>query len=308
MPLESGRWQGAQLLQLERQWQDAGFPKGTEAGDWFHTQITAAETANATGIYDNMPDPDGGIAAGLTIEDAVARENKVQEIPSDWAALQKTEAEVELLKEESKSTRPWRKSPRSSVRRRWCGLKQRVFARPLGGPLGHLSSYKAGIVRPRGRSHACAHRKALEVILSSYSGFFLKAFGTIQAFGGFFSSSSARSPAKISVLFLEDLDAALQRLTAPSLTVGLPLKTEQHAPAPSVVPPGFAHRYCSALHASEGRIGRPRSPSIGLSLFEPPRPRGEKHLEPQTRKVIPGVLVYPSSSEEGNRIAAGSNH
>ena len=34
MPLESGRWQGAQLLRLERQWQDAGFPKlGTEAGD-----------------------------------------------------------------------------------------------------------------------------------------------------------------------------------------------------------------------------------------------------------------------------------
>ena len=65
MPLESGRWQGAQLLRLERQWQDAGFPKlGTEAGDWFHTQITAAETAyvTATGIYDNMPDPDGGIA------------------------------------------------------------------------------------------------------------------------------------------------------------------------------------------------------------------------------------------------------
>ena len=62
MPLESGRWQGAQLLRLERQWQDAGFPKlGTEAGDWFHTQITAAETAyvTATGIYDNMPDPDG---------------------------------------------------------------------------------------------------------------------------------------------------------------------------------------------------------------------------------------------------------
>ena len=69
MPLESGRWQGAQLLRLERQWQDAGFPKlGTEAGDWFHTQITAAETAyvTATGIYDNMPDPDGGIAAGLS--------------------------------------------------------------------------------------------------------------------------------------------------------------------------------------------------------------------------------------------------
>ena len=52
MPRESGRWQGAQLLR----------------GDWFHTQITAAETAyvNATGIYDNMPDPDGGIAAGLS--------------------------------------------------------------------------------------------------------------------------------------------------------------------------------------------------------------------------------------------------
>ena len=69
MPLESGRWQGAQLLRLERQWQDAGFPKlGTEAGNWFHTQITAAETAyvTATGIYDNMPDPDGGIAAGLS--------------------------------------------------------------------------------------------------------------------------------------------------------------------------------------------------------------------------------------------------
>ena len=69
MPLESGRWQGAQLLRLERQWQDAGFPKlGAEAGDWFHTQITAAETAyvTATGIYDNMPDPDGGIAAGLS--------------------------------------------------------------------------------------------------------------------------------------------------------------------------------------------------------------------------------------------------
>ena len=32
MPLESGRWQGAQLLRLERQWQDARFPKlGTEA-------------------------------------------------------------------------------------------------------------------------------------------------------------------------------------------------------------------------------------------------------------------------------------
>ena len=69
MPLESGRWQGAQLLQLERQWQDAGFPKlGTQAGDWFHTQITAAETAyvTATGIYENMPDPHGGIAAGLS--------------------------------------------------------------------------------------------------------------------------------------------------------------------------------------------------------------------------------------------------
>ena len=69
MPLESGRWQGAQLLRLERQWQDAGFPKlGTEAGDWFHTEITAAETAyvTATGIYDNMPDPHGGIAAGLS--------------------------------------------------------------------------------------------------------------------------------------------------------------------------------------------------------------------------------------------------
>ena len=31
------------------------------------------------------------------------------------------------------------------------GLKQRILARPLGGrPLGHLSSRKAGIVRPRG--------------------------------------------------------------------------------------------------------------------------------------------------------------
>ena len=68
MPLESGRWQGAQLLRLERQWQDAGFPKLGTAGDWFHTQITAAETGyvTATGIYDNMPDPDGGIAAGLS--------------------------------------------------------------------------------------------------------------------------------------------------------------------------------------------------------------------------------------------------
>ena len=56
-------------MRLERQWQDAGFPKlSTEAGDWFHTQITAAETAyvTATGIYDNTPDPDGGIAAGLS--------------------------------------------------------------------------------------------------------------------------------------------------------------------------------------------------------------------------------------------------
>ena len=66
-PLEPGRWQGAQLLRLERQWQDAGFPKlGTEASDWFHTQITAAETAYLNAIYDNMPDPDGGIAAGLS--------------------------------------------------------------------------------------------------------------------------------------------------------------------------------------------------------------------------------------------------
>ena len=57
------------MLRLERQWQDAGLPKlGTEAGDWFHTQITATETAYviATGIYNNMPDPDGGIAAGLS--------------------------------------------------------------------------------------------------------------------------------------------------------------------------------------------------------------------------------------------------
>ena len=95
MPLESGRWQGAQLLRLERQWQDAGFPKlGTEAGDWFHTQITAAETAyvTATGIYDHMPDPGwwncGGAIQDSTAEDAVARENAIQEIPNHWAALQ----------------------------------------------------------------------------------------------------------------------------------------------------------------------------------------------------------------------------
>ena len=44
-------------------------------------------------------------------------------------------------------------------------------------------------------------------------------------------SSSARPPTKISVLFLEDLDAALQRLTAPSLTPHP--QTEQHSPAPA---------------------------------------------------------------------------
>ena len=75
----------------------------------------------------------------------------------------------------------------------------RVFARPLG----HLSS-----------RHACTHRKA---ILSRF--FFDQAFKDLA---GFFSHS-VRSPAKISVLlFLKDLNAALQRLTVPSLTVDLP--------------------------------------------------------------------------------------
>ena len=63
------------------------------------------------------------------------------------------------------------------------------------------------------RSHACMQRKAAEeVILSSCGG------------------SSVRPPTKISVLFLEDLDAALQLLTAPSLTVGLLLKQSSMLP------------------------------------------------------------------------------
>ena len=67
--------------------------------------------------------------------------------------------------------------------------------------------------------------------MSSCGGFFLiKHLGPFEDLAGFFSSSSVRSPAKISVLFLEDLDAALQRLTAASLAVGLPLK--QSSPLP----------------------------------------------------------------------------
>ena len=96
------------------------------------------------------------------------------------------------------------------------GLKQRILARPLGGrPLGHLSSRKAGIVRPRGGlfQKPCLH--ASEGLGGSHLFEQLRrVFETIRAFGPFkhlagFFSYSVRPPTKISVLFLEDLDAAL---------------------------------------------------------------------------------------------------
>ena len=98
------------------------------------------------------------------------------------------------------------------------GLKQRVFARPLGGrPLGHLSSRKAGIVRPRGGlfQKPCLH--ASEGRRGSHLEQLRRVFLSIWDHSSIWYS--ARSPAKISVLFLEDLDAALQRLTLQSLAV-----------------------------------------------------------------------------------------
>ena len=107
------------------------------------------------------------------------------------------------------------------------GLKQRILARPLGGrPLGHLSSRKAGIVRPRGGLFLkpCLH--AAEGLGASHDSleqlrrvFFDRACGTIRGFGGLFflyasPSSSVRSPAKISVLFLK-LSSPLQRHPQP---------------------------------------------------------------------------------------------
>ena len=66
------------------------------------------------------------------------------------------------------------------------GLKQRILARPLvGRPLGHLSSRKAGIVRPHGRlfQKPCLHAsEALEeVIFEQLRRVFF--FETIQALG-----------------------------------------------------------------------------------------------------------------------------
>ena len=107
------------------------------------------------------------------------------------------------------------------------GLKQRILARPLGGrPLGHLSSRKAGIVRPRGGLFLKPCLRAAEGLGASHDSleqlrrvFFDRACGTIRGFGGLFflyasPSSSVRSPAKISVLFLK-LSSPLQRHPQP---------------------------------------------------------------------------------------------
>ena len=96
------------------------------------------------------------------------------------------------------------------------GLK-RILARPLGGrPLGHLSSRKAGsvLVHPRGGlfQKPCLH--ASEGLGGSHDkwlrAFFLYHVPLALSKSSSSSSSQHRPLAKIFVLFLEDLDAALQ--------------------------------------------------------------------------------------------------
>ena len=81
------------------------------------------------------------------------------------------------------------------------------------------------------RSHATEGRRGSH-LFEQLRRVFFEHLDHLSIWRAFFlcASSSVRPPTKISVLFLEDLDAALQLLTAPSLTVALLLKQSSMLP------------------------------------------------------------------------------
>ena len=191
------------------------------------------------------------------------------------------------------------------------GLKQRILARPLGGrPLGHQSSRKAGIVRPRSGllQEPCLH--APEDRRGSHLFEQLRRFEIIKAkreLGMFFSSTvrlredpELRHPqAENSVLFsalpgslavsVDDFVEAAYPLAEISV-LALPLQAAQYFIEELLIEARDAAALVRALCLEHRVAARPRGAAWREAAGPSEQPQGRERHRPPTQRASPGAM------------------